>query len=150
MNFDTLIERASPSMLRCAWPSTPSGDAQLLKPHGTLTGQLIVTADQVLKGLEPPWERQRADVEGRTVIFVGYSGWDLDFQPLWNDALQAADTVLWFDMPDPAEQERKRRLLHAVERSGWLEFPQRSTPTPGTRPNPFVGLRGVVPAARPH
>ena len=138
VNFDTLIERASRLMLRvCAWPSTPSGDAQLLKPHGTLTGQLIVTADQVLKGLEPSWERQlRADVEGRTVIFVGYSGWDLDFQPLWNDALQAAGTVLWFDMPDPAEQERKRGLLHAVERSGRLEFPQRSPPTPGARPNP--------------
>ena len=35
VNFDTLIERASPSSLQvCAWPDTPSGNAQLLKPHG--------------------------------------------------------------------------------------------------------------------
>jgi hypothetical protein len=137
VNFDTLIEQASPSELRlCAWPDPPSDYSQLLKPHGTLTGQLIVTADQVLKGLELSWERQlRADVQGRTVVFVGYSGWDLDFQPLWNGALQAARRVLWFDMPNPAEQERKRILLHRVASSGRLAFPQRPPRTPGVRPN---------------
>jgi hypothetical protein len=138
VNFDTLIERAGPSGLRvCAWPDPPSDDTQLLKPHGTLTGQLIVTADQVLKGLERSWERQlRADVRGRTVVFVGYSGWDLDFQPLWNDVLHAAGRVLWFDLPDPAEQERKRRLLYGLASGGRLAFPQRPPPGPKGSPNP--------------
>ena len=138
VNFDTLVEQACPSGLRvCAWPNPLSEDAQLLKPHGTLTGQLIVTADQVLKGLSPSWERRlRADVTGRTVVFVGYSGWDLDFQPLWNDALQDAGQVLWFDLPDAAEQERKRKLLHTVAAAGRLDFPQRSPPFSGARPNP--------------
>jgi hypothetical protein len=77
-----------------------AGRGRLLEPHGTLSGQLIVTADQVLKGLEGSWEHQlRANVRGRTIVFVSYSGWDLDFQPLWNDVLQAAGRALWSTCP---------------------------------------------------
>lgn len=94
VNFDTLIEQADPSLRVLAWPDAPTQTAQLVKPHGTLGSELIVTSDQVLGGLDRPWiERLRDDVKGRTVIFVGYSGRDLDFQPIWNEVLKGAREV---------------------------------------------------------
>jgi hypothetical protein len=152
VNFDTLIERAGPPWLTvCAWPDQPSGGEHLLKPHGTLPGQLIVTSEQVLRGLDPAWERQvRADVAGRTVVFVGYSGRDLDFQPLWDDILQRAAGVLWFDLPDPGEQARKATMLRQVAAAGRLVFPQRPPAAWSGEANPawdfvmWCGERGLV------
>jgi hypothetical protein len=49
VNFDTLIEQASPpgpALRTVAWPAGPEPDAQPLKPHGTVGGPLIVTARQ--------------------------------------------------------------------------------------------------------
>lgn len=126
VNFDHLIEEAAGGSLEVtAWPSSPRPGADLMKPHGTLGGRLIVTAEQVLARLEDAWlEQLRADVSGRTVVFVGYSGNDLDFRPVWDDVLQAAAHVLWFDRSDdPVAQARKRVLLRRVAASGRLEFP---------------------------
>ena len=82
VNFDRLIEKAAGERLRCiAWPQDPVEGAQLMKPHGSADGHLVVTAEQVLAGLDAVWlERLRADVDGRTVVFVGYRGRDLDFR----------------------------------------------------------------------
>jgi len=81
VNFDELIESAAGigGLKVSAWPHAPAIDAQLLKPHGTLTGELIADSEQVLLGVQVDWQaRLRADGAGRTVIFVGYSGRDLD------------------------------------------------------------------------
>ena len=123
-NFDTLIEQAAPeSFTVTAWPDRPTGSEQLLKPHGTLGGQLIFTADQVLQELDGHWEsRLRHDVQDRVVIFVGYSGRDLDFQPIWDDVLESAARVLWFDLPDEQDWERKAQLLRGAAHSNRLEF----------------------------
>jgi hypothetical protein len=39
----------------------------------------------------------RSDVRGRTVLFIGYRGRDLDFQPIWDQVLSDAAAVVWFD-----------------------------------------------------
>lgn len=110
-----------------AWPKAPAPSAQLLKPHGTLTGDLILSSEQVLRGLDPLWEsRLRGDVRGRVVVFGGYRDRDLDFQPIWDDVLRPATRVLWFDMPatpDDGERRHKQELLHAVLASGRLVPP---------------------------
>lgn len=138
VNFDTLIEQAAADRLRtCAWPQDPSAAGQLFKPHGTLTGQLIINSEQVLRGLSPEWERQlRSDVRGRTVVFVGYSGRDLDFQPPWDNVLHESGEVYWFDLPDPYDQHRKKILLRSVDADGRLHFPAGSAGTPAGHSNP--------------
>ena len=135
VNFDHLIERAStPSLDVLAWGDDPSPGAQLLKPHGTLGRKLIVTAEQVLAGLVPRWEqRLREDTRGRTVVFLGYSGRDLDFHPIRDDVLRGADRVLWVGKDD---EERKRLILRSVDASGRLDFlSPAATPVPGQQPN---------------
>jgi hypothetical protein len=144
VNFDQLIERAGgPGLVPCAWPASPAGPgagARLFKPHGTLGGRLIVNAEEVLQGLPTAWEeRLRADVRGRTVVFLGYRGFDLDFQPLWDDVLAAAGDVLWFDLPDPAEDRHKRLLLAGKEAAGRLHLRPPVPAPPGAAsdgPNP--------------
>lgn len=139
VNFDDLIERAAAGRLAVsAWPEEPAAGARLLKPHGTVTGELIADSEQVLLGVRPDWEaRLRADVAGRTVAFVGYSGHDLDFQPIWDDVLHDAAQVLWFDLPLAADERRRRRaMLRRVDASARLSFPASPPATPGARPNP--------------
>lgn len=129
VNFDRLIERAGHDLEVIAWPEAPTRPADLVKPHGSIGGELIVTADHVLRGLEEPWrERLRKDVRDRTVVFVGYSGRDLDFQPMWDSVLADARRVLWFDQPDEkapgrmADEARRGLLLRGVAARGALRF----------------------------
>lgn len=112
VNFDTLIEEARHDVRAVAWPSDAAKAGELRKPHGSLPGQLIVTADGVLAGLRPDWRRALAeDIRGRIVAFIGYSGRDFDFQPLWDELLDQARHVVWFDFPNPDETVRRQRLL---------------------------------------
>lgn len=118
VNFDTLIEEAGPKLRVVAWPADASAPGDVYKPHGSLPGPLIVTSDAVLAGLRADWREALAEaVRGRIVVFLGYSGRDFDFQPLWDDLLVEAAEVVWFDRPsadpDTAERERvrRRRLL---------------------------------------
>jgi hypothetical protein len=144
VNFDTLIEQASGGALTaCAWPAAPVPAAAtgagtgpvILKPHGSFGGELIVTAEQVLRGLDPAWAaRLRADVSGRTVVFLGYRGRDLDFQPIWDDVLATARRVLWFDRADPDEHRRKRLLLRRADDEGRLELRPNVARPPGAPP----------------
>jgi hypothetical protein len=138
VNFDELIERAGAGLAVSAWPDPPAPLARLLKPHGTVGGALIADSEQVLLGLGAGWlTRLRADVAGRTVVFVGYSGRDLDFQPLWDDVLQAAARVLWFDVALPADELRRRQaMLRRVDAAGRLTFATRPPATPGAPSNP--------------
>lgn len=112
VNFDELIEAAAPVRLDvCAWPDAPRS-ATLFKPHGTLSGDLIIGADQVLTGLRDDWAAALArDVAGRVAVFVGYSGRDLDFRPLWHDILPTARRVVWFARPDPDAQSMIEQSL---------------------------------------
>ena len=145
VNFDTLIEQASGNTLQAlAWPEDPLGGAQLMKPHGSAGGQLIVTAEQVLAGLDDRWlNRLAEDVRGRTVLFVGYRGRDLDFHPVWDTVLSQAVAVVWFDRWSAGEMEeasRRRLLLRQVNESGRLELAAPASFPAGTsagaEPNP--------------
>jgi hypothetical protein len=145
VNFDTLIEQASGNTLQArAWPDDPLRGAQLMKPHGSAGGQLIVTAEQVLAGLDDRWlSRLAEDVRGRTVLFVGYRGRDLDFHPVWDTVLSHAVAVVWFDRWPAGEMEeasRKRLLLRQVNESGRLELAAPASFPAGTstdaEPNP--------------
>lgn len=136
VNFERLVERADPRVAATSWPRTPADGSSLVKAHGSLGGPLICAADQVLTSLPHAWrERLRADVEGRIALFVGYRGRDLDFQPLWNELLDGAREVVWFDQPDTddptlvTEEDWKRLLLHDVDRRRALRFP-RAAPRP--------------------
>lgn len=131
VNFDTLIENAGPGLRCVAWPDDPDPDALLLKPHGSLGGQLVVTAEQVLAGLAPEWLAQlRRDVAGRVVIFLGYGGRDLDFHPVWDDVLANAVRVLWFDYAN-VDRDSRRLLLRRVHARGDLEFADPYPPPKG-------------------
>jgi len=145
VNFDTLIEQASGKTLdTVAWPEDPSPSAQLLKPHGSAGHRLIVTAEQVLAGLGARWlDRLRTDARGRTVAFVGYSGHDLDFQPVWDDVLADAADVLWFDTWTGGAMRQaahKQLLLRRTDASGRLTLvrpaPIPAGARPGAEPNP--------------
>ena len=145
VNFDRLIERASADTLRTiAWPADPTPGAPLMKPHGSAGSELIVTAEQVLAGLKPEWlARLRADVRDRTVVFVGYRGRDLDFQPVWDDVLCEAAEVVWFDRwqnDEISEAAHKRLVARRADADGRLTLalpaplpsgvPSTATPNP--------------------
>ncbi|HEY1621195.1 MAG TPA: SIR2 family protein [Streptosporangiaceae bacterium] len=142
VNFDDMIERGARPGARCvAWPADPHADGLVMKPHGTIGGELIVTAEQVLAPLRGDWlDRLRRDAAGRTVIFVGYSGRDLDFQPVWDDVLEGAAGAWWFDYWDagrPRDEAFKRGVLRRADERGALRF---SPPAPP--PAAFAGAPG--------
>jgi SIR2-like domain len=125
VNFDTLIERVPGTPVTAlAWPENPVDGFTLYKPHGSLPGPLIVTARQVLKGIDREWkEALGRAVADRLVVFVGYSGRDIDLLPLWDDVLTLSRTVLWFDFLDDAERARREALLPTtIAARGMLEF----------------------------
>lgn len=137
VNFDTFIERSATTPLRLTcWPASPGdpGEAELLKPHGTLGGRLAVTPDEVLAPIEPAWlQRFRADIDASTtIILLGYSGRDYDFHTEWDNAVTGQD-VLWFDFPDrgDGDRDRMRRLFGGADSAGRLSFPP---PTPQLSP----------------
>jgi SIR2-like domain len=146
VNFDRLIEQIAIGLKTVSWPDTPGSAEDLVKAHGSLGGPLIIGAEQVLTPLPSGWvDRLRTDVTDRIVIFVGYSGRDLDFQPIWNSVLENAREVLWFERPDPCDpprvvdERRKRLLLVDIDRRGRLTFPPPVAPPEGvaaTNPNP--------------
>jgi len=145
VNFDDMIEKVPGAMLRrVAWPQEPYDGAPLMKPHGSVGGSLIVTAAQVLAGLDGAWlERLRADVDGRLVVFVGYRGRDLDFQSVWDIVLEKASGVVWFDRwvgGELFEADHKRLLLRRVAARGDLVFAPPAPLPPGVPagapPNP--------------
>lgn len=131
VNFDVLIEAAGGDGLTVtAWPDRPDARSSLLKPHGSLGGRLVFTAAQVLAGLDDAWQaRLRSDVAGRIAVLIGYSGRDLDFQPLWNEVLATAERVVWFDLPSEEAERWKRRLLRRIDADGRLAFPSSSNPS---------------------
>jgi hypothetical protein len=141
VNYDYNIERAvDPALSVCAWPATPR-HAQVMKPHGSLGGDLIATAEQVVRGLDEVWLAQlRRDLDDiDTAVFLGYSGRDLDFHPYWDDVLGRVRRLVWFDLPG-ADRAFKESLLPRTVARGALELPGRAAPPPGVdpaaRPNP--------------
>lgn len=125
VNFDTLVEDADPGLRAVSWPADPAEPEEIHKPHGSLPGELIVTARQVLVGLDASWREALADaVRHRVVAFIGYSGRDFDFQPLWDGILAEATAVVWFYLPEDGVDEEKRlaRLLRTCATKGTL-FP---------------------------
>lgn len=135
VNFDELIEaahrqRTAHPIEVAAWPQSPTHEALLLKPHGTLNGDgLIVRSQQLVARVSPAWSNLlQKHAYGKTVVLIGYSGRDVDLAPILDEALLAAKHVLWFDFDDPDEQARKRQLLARTDGAGLLEFPHTSTP----------------------
>ncbi|MFL0243508.1 SIR2 family protein [Mycobacterium sp. SMC-18] len=126
VNFDTFIERALPGIEVVAAPDEPTAQprrGQLLKPHGTIGGRLIVTPRETLTPPPPVWrDRLHADLQACAhVVFIGYSGRDFDFRHQWNRVL-SNHIVWWFDMPG-RDHPYKRHLLREVAARGHLVFP---------------------------
>jgi hypothetical protein len=133
VNFDRLIEKATePPLVALSWPGSPGGIG-VLKPHGSLGGELIFTSDDVLMPLSALWrERLRSDMhDSDLVVFIGYSARDLDLQPLWTE-FTVGKSVRWFDFPDKAEQTRKLAILR---KAGQVSFPE-SLPNDSGQLNP--------------
>jgi len=86
-NFDELIER--------------SGGTHIHKLHGTISSasDLVIKLSQVGRGLADAAFRRRVKslLEGKSVVFMGYAGRDLDILPVLS-ALNFRD-VLWFARP---------------------------------------------------
>jgi len=137
VNFDRLIESSvTPPLPVAAWPAAPRDAGALLKPHGSLGGPLVFTSEDALRPLEGAWRaRLLSDINASDVIvFVGYSGRDLDFLPQW-DSLIGDRTVIWFDFADEVERTRKSSIFPAAARAGRLLFPDLE-PNRSGRPNP--------------
>ena len=124
VNVDELIEKAAGrSVIVAAWnDETPAEDAQLLKPHGTISrGQYLFRSDQVIKRLPMPWaDRLTRDCRQRHVILVGYAGLDIDLRVVLNTALADAGEITWFEVVDkrpglleriPALAERRQPFI---------------------------------------
>ncbi|AQA01375.1 hypothetical protein BVC93_01795 [Mycobacterium sp. MS1601] len=128
VNFDPFIEEAAlASDLELdviAWPRDPQRHTvvgELLKPHGSLGGKFIITPADVLRPLSDAWlARLRADLAGSThVVFVGYSGRDVDFQNVWREVIDDGQQILWFDRPG-SDRDHKLRVLKSLPS---VEFP---------------------------
>ncbi|MEO6504284.1 MAG: SIR2 family protein [Jatrophihabitantaceae bacterium] len=135
VNYDHNIERAiDPTLSVSAWPAAPER-AQVMKPHGSLGGDLIATAEQVVRGLDEGWLAQlRRDLDDiDTAVFIGYSGRDLDFHPYWDDLLGRVRRLVWFDLPG-ADRAFKESLLPRTVARGALELPGCAAPPPGVDP----------------
>ncbi|MET8232806.1 SIR2 family protein [Micromonospora sp. NPDC005298] len=123
VNFDTLVEEADADLRAVSWPADPAEPGEIHKPHGSLPGDLIVTARQVLVGLDQRWREALTEaVRHRVVAFIGYSGRDFDFQPLWDGILAEATAVMWFYRPEDGvdEEGRLARLLRSCATKGTL------------------------------
>jgi hypothetical protein len=125
VNDDRNIERAAdPTLSVSAWPTAPVS-AQVMKPHGTLGGDIIATSEQVVRGLDKDWLAQLRR--------------DLDFRPYWDDVLGGVRRVVWFDLPGADRAFKESLLPQTVARSA-LELPGSAAPPPGVdraaRPNP--------------
>ncbi|MEW1881067.1 SIR2 family protein [Rhodococcus sp. NPDC080181] len=124
VNFDKYIEDAAADLGHeidvVAWPRQPqphSAIGELLKPHGTLGGSFIITPADVLRPLANEWlTRLRDDLANSThIVFVGYSGRDVDFQNIWRDVITGGQHILWFDRPgSETEREHKARVLRPL------------------------------------
>jgi hypothetical protein len=119
VNFDELIETAAKRLWGqppvAAWPQPPNPNARLLKPHGTLGGEgLIVRSDQVVNVVAPNWAaRLKTDAENKTVLIIGYRGYDIDLAPTLDDAFVGARQILWFDFPFDESEEGE--TAHTVQ-----------------------------------
>jgi hypothetical protein len=127
VNFDTFIEQSMPGISVVAQPDDPdetAGRPELLKPHGSIGGRLIVTPQETLSRPPEAWRRRlRSDLDAcRHVVFIGYSGRDFDYRQMWNELL-TDQTVWWFDMPG-SDVEFKEHLLRATAAKGLLRFPK--------------------------
>jgi SIR2-like domain len=128
VNFDPFIEEAARALHQrleaVAWPRELQPQhmvGELLKPHGSLDGRIIITPADVLKPLSEAWLRRlKADlVDSTHVVFVGYSGRDVDFQNTWRTVITGGQQVLWFDRPE-CDREHMSRVLDSVP---FVRFP---------------------------
>lgn len=128
VNFDPFIEVAAKAagcgLHVTAWPQQPQRQSvvgELLKPHGSLCGEFIITPDDVLRPLSDQWlARLKADLAGSThVVFVGYSGRDVDFQNIWRQVIADGQQILWFDRPG-SDRDHKLRVLRSLPA---MDFP---------------------------
>ena len=135
VNFDRGIEIAAGGLSIRTLDQQPINPG-LWKPHGDLFGRMLFQASDVLRGLPGDWERElRRAVTGKTVVFVGYSGNDLDFQPIWDDVLITASQVIWFCFPK--EELAHEKLLPRVVAAGKLS--RLAAPISGVpAPNPTL------------
>jgi hypothetical protein len=133
VNFDHGIELAAGRPVRVAHLADLPSRPELHKPHGDLASRMLFQASDVMAGQPKVWETAlRAAVKNKIVVFVGYSGNDLDFRPIWDDVLTHARSVVWFCFPH--EKDGKRDLLRQVHARGQLVLPD---PTPAVpRSNP--------------
>jgi hypothetical protein len=126
VNFDAFIERALPGIKVIAAPEEPrprGRPGELLKPHGTIGGRLVVTPRETLTAPPNAWQaRLRDDLSHcQHVVFIGYSGRDFDYRHLWNRVL-THHTVWWFDLPG-RDLAYKRHLLRDTDAQHRLLFP---------------------------
>jgi hypothetical protein len=105
-NFDELIEASR---------SRPGDGRGLRKPHGTFAEpeEMAIRLSQVGRGIVAARLRRslEADLRGRDLCFVGYSGRDLDIRPILKS--QPIRSVLWIARPplpgEPAADARAAR-----------------------------------------
>jgi tetratricopeptide (TPR) repeat protein len=110
-NFDEAIEKV--------W-STPDSRRNLSKPHGTISDPEEVAIRLTQIGRRIPSVKQRKDLEkalrGRDICFVGYSGRDLDIQPVLRST--SIRSVLWITKPPSARESaaatRERQRLQEL------------------------------------
>lgn len=122
LNVDELIEAASRRPLRVASfdDATPTSDAELLKPHGTIgRRKFLFRTDQVARPLPAAWAAALvAHAEHNEVVVIGYAAADLDMRLALDDMFAVAESILWFAV----EADRSTLLSRFPSLHGKVEF----------------------------
>lgn len=121
-NFDLYIERALEriAVRRTVADTVEAGDGfPLYKPHGSLDcpDSIAITIDRVARPLRGTARRTFEELTaGRTVIVIGYSGFDYDLFPLLVHAGRAWDaTVVWLLYDDASMNGQAAGIQLALE-----------------------------------
>jgi SIR2-like protein len=121
-NFDLYLEKAFEGIHvdRSVVDQTPDGEGyRIFKPHGSLDRpeSIAVTIDRILRPLKGSARRTfEAMTRGRTIVVIGYSGWDYDLLPhIIHMGREGGSEVIWVLFDEASVNERVCGVQLALE-----------------------------------
>lgn len=119
-NFDTLQERCLPRpsdsrAIGRSWVvNYDQFEFSLTKLHGSADSLGVISISEYVQGFADPVRRKLlSDIKGRTILFLGYGGWDVDLHIALDEAIRLRmlpDTVIWIDRSFPINGGRTEIL----------------------------------------
>ena len=126
-NFDTLQEQSLGSILkrstsgRSVVLTSEDLDFRLIKFHGSADSQGVISIGEYVQGFSEPVRKQFLDDwNGKSILVLGYGGWDADLAVTIDEAIDTGKLprhVTWVDLSFP-EQGGRTALLSEIESAG--------------------------------